>query len=241
MPALTDDIYEAIKASLMDGVLSPGARLSIDGLARELSVSQTPVREALARLEADGLTRSVPNRGYFATELPSRDEFVATYDLRLQLEPWAAARAAELATDDDVRAIVDCVGDLGTLPFEGGWNDYRSLTQHDQRFHQLVHDASGNLLLSPLFRRMHVHMQNFRLYYGGGHGAHAVNEHRLVAGSIAQRDPVAAAAAMTSHLVAARDRLLPVYDEMARSGRNQPGPDGSTDGAVGKRVNGSGR
>ena len=223
MPALTDDIYETVKASLMDGVLTPGARISIDGLARELSVSQTPVREALARLEADGLTRSVPNRGYFATELPSRDEFLATYDLRLQLEPWAAARAAELATDDTVRAIVACLDDLGTLPFEGGWSDYRSLTQHDQRFHQLVHDASGNMLLSPLFQRMHVHLQNFRLYYGGGQGAQAVKEHRVVAVCIADRDPAAAATAMTDHLVASRDRLLPVFDEVERSGRAPAG------------------
>jgi DNA-binding GntR family transcriptional regulator len=215
VPALTDDIYETVKASLMDGVLAPGARISIDGLARELSVSQTPIREALARLEADGLTRSEPNRGYFATELPSREDFVATYELRLQLEPWAAARAAAHATDGSIRAISACLDDLGTLPFEGGWSDYRSLTQHDQRFHQLIHDASGNLLLSPLFRRLHPHLQNFRLYYGSGMGTAAVNEHRAVGVAIARRDPAAAAAAMTAHLVASRDRLLPVFDDRA--------------------------
>jgi DNA-binding GntR family transcriptional regulator len=241
VPALTDDIYEIVKASLMDGVLSPGARISIDGLARELSVSQTPVREALARLEADGLTRSVPNRGYFATELPSREEFVATYELRLQLEPWAAGRAAEAASDAMVKAIIGCLDDLGSLPFEGGWSDYRSLTQHDMQFHQLVHDASGNLLLSPLFKRMHAHLQNFRLYYGRGIGAHAVNEHREVGVAIAGRDPGAAAAAMTRHLVASRDRLLPVYDEVQRSGLGPAGPDARTDGAGDPRMNGSTR
>ena len=81
------------------------------------------------------------------------------------------------------------------------------------------------MLLSPLFLRMHVHMQNFRLYYGGGHGAHAVNEHRVVAASIADRDPTAAAEAMARHLTAARDRLLPVYDEVQRSGLGPVGPD----------------
>jgi DNA-binding GntR family transcriptional regulator len=241
VPALTDDIYETVKAMLMDGVLSPGARISIDGLARELSVSQTPVREALARLEADGLTRSVPNRGYFATELPSREEFVATYDLRLQLEPWAAGRAAEVASDATVKAIIGCLEDLGALPFEGGWSDYRSLTQHDMQFHQLVHDASGNLLLSPLFKRMHAHLQNFRLYYGRGIGAHAVNEHREIGIAIADRDPAAAAAAMTRHLEASRDRLLPVYDEVQRSGLGPADPDARVYGARDPRMNGSTR
>ena len=100
-----------------------------------------------------------------------------------------------------------------------------------------MHDASGNLLLSPLFLRMHAHLQNFRLYYGRGIGAHAVNEHRAVGIAIADRDPAAAAAAMTRHLEALEDRLLPVYDEVQRSGLGPAGPD-STDGPR-KRMNGS--
>lgn len=217
MPALTDDTYEAVKAMLMDGVIAPGGRISIDGLARAFSVSQTPIREALARLESDGLTRSEPNRGYFATELPTREEFVATYELRLRLEPWAAARAAERRDPSAVAALRGCLDEIGELPFAGGWSDYRWLTQHDQRFHRLVHDASGNVALGPLFTRMHAHLQNFRLYYGSGIGTQAVNEHVEVVAAIAAADPDAAGAAMVTHLEAARDRLLPVFDATDRA------------------------
>ncbi|MDQ1690891.1 MAG: hypothetical protein QOD87_999, partial [Pseudonocardiales bacterium] len=54
-PSLSDDVYEAIKALIMNHAIAPGSRLSIDQLARDLAVSPTPIREALARLESDGL------------------------------------------------------------------------------------------------------------------------------------------------------------------------------------------
>src|SRR5438046_10671229 len=66
---LADDVYEAVKALVMDHVIAPGARVSIDGLARELGVSQTPIREALARLEPDGLVTKAPLRGDSASPL----------------------------------------------------------------------------------------------------------------------------------------------------------------------------
>jgi DNA-binding transcriptional MocR family regulator len=64
---LVDDVHEAIKSMIMDGEIPPGARVSIDGLARQLSVSPTPVREALARLESAELVVKEPLRGYRTT------------------------------------------------------------------------------------------------------------------------------------------------------------------------------
>jgi DNA-binding GntR family transcriptional regulator len=93
---LADDVYEAIKTMLMDHVIQPGARISIDGLAREFQVSSTPVREALARLESEGLADKEPLKGYRATPLLTLEEFDDLYQFRRLLEPWAARRAAEL-------------------------------------------------------------------------------------------------------------------------------------------------
>src|SRR4051812_5975759 len=63
---LADRVYELIKVKLMDNVVEPGARLSIDALSREMDVSATPIREALARLESDGLVVKRAHRGYTA-------------------------------------------------------------------------------------------------------------------------------------------------------------------------------
>ena len=106
---LADDVYEAVKALVMDHVIAPGARVSIDGLARELGVSQTPIREALARLESDGLVTKEPLRGYSATPLLTRAEVDDLFQFRLLIEPWVAGRAAELASRDDHARIAAAV------------------------------------------------------------------------------------------------------------------------------------
>src|SRR3954447_4797766 len=82
-PALADEVYEAVKALVMDHVIAPGARVYIDGLARQLGVSQTPIREALARLESDGLVTKEPLRGYSATPLLTRSEVDDLFQFRL--------------------------------------------------------------------------------------------------------------------------------------------------------------
>src|SRR5919106_3594005 len=80
---LVDDVHEAIKARIMDHAIAPGARVSIDGLARELGVSPTPVREALARLESAQLVVKEPLRGYPTTPLLTADQLADLYRFRL--------------------------------------------------------------------------------------------------------------------------------------------------------------
>src|ERR1700754_4327849 len=99
------DVYEAIKTMLMDHVIRPGTRISIDGLAREFQVSSTPVREALARLESEGLAVKEPLKGYRATPLLTLEEFDDLYRFRLLLEPWAARRAAELISPAGIEQL----------------------------------------------------------------------------------------------------------------------------------------
>src|SRR3979409_183127 len=102
---LTDSVYEAVKELVMDQHIEPGARVNIDQLARELKVSPTPVREALARLEMDGLVIKEPLRGYSVTPMLDAKSFSDLYDVRRLLEPFAARRAAELRDEKVLRAL----------------------------------------------------------------------------------------------------------------------------------------
>ena len=86
---LTDEIYEFLKSKLMDNVVEPGSRLSIDGLSRDLGCSATPIREALARLESDGLVAKRPHYGYTAAPLIDSTTFDELFRMRLLLEPEA--------------------------------------------------------------------------------------------------------------------------------------------------------
>jgi DNA-binding GntR family transcriptional regulator len=91
---LADEVYEAILAQLMALKIPPGARITVDNLVRELQVSHTPIREALGRLEGEGLVVKAHLIGYSAAPQISRRHFDDLYEIRLLLEPNSARRAA---------------------------------------------------------------------------------------------------------------------------------------------------
>ncbi len=206
-PALADEVYEALKASLMDHVISPGQRLGIDPLARDLQVSQTPVREAMARLEADGLVTRTALRGYSATPLLTRAELADLFELRLLLEPWAAARAAERADDDGRRRVAAERGSLAAAPEGARYEHYRALAAHDARFHLLVLELAGNVAVRGAFERTHCHLHVFRLHYAKGAGGRALDEHGRIAEAVVAGAPADAERAMREHLEASHARL----------------------------------
>jgi DNA-binding GntR family transcriptional regulator len=209
---LADDVYEAIKTMLMDHVVRPGARISIDGLAREFQVSSTPVREALARLESEGLADKEPLKGYRATPLLTLEEFDDLYRFRLLLEPWAARRAAELIDDEGRERLT---GELSTAvePTSVDYAGYKSLTAHDNRFHSLIAGLSGSEQVRLAFQRTHCHLHIFRLHYDRDTGPEVLVEHRQIVEAIASGDPVAAEAAMTQHIENSMSvRLRRIYD-----------------------------
>jgi DNA-binding GntR family transcriptional regulator len=209
---LADDVYEAIKTMLMDHVVRPGARISIDGLAREFQVSSTPVREALARLESEGLADKEPLKGYRATPLLTLEEFDDLYRFRLLLEPWAARRAAELI-DDGGRERLTAELSTAVEPTSVDYAGYKSLTAHDNRFHSLIAALSGSEQVRLAFQRTHCHLHIFRLHYDRDTGPEVLVEHRQIVDAIASGDPVVAEAAMTQHIDNSMSvRLRRIYD-----------------------------
>lgn len=209
---LADDVYEAIKTMLMDHVVRPGARISIDGLAREFQVSSTPVREALARLESEGLADKEPLKGYRATPLLSREEFDDLYRFRLLLEPWAARRAAELI-DDKGRERLSAELSTAVEPTSVDYAGYKSLTAHDNRFHSLIAGLSGSEQVRLAFQRTHCHLHIFRLHFDRDIGPEVLVEHRQIVEAITSGTPTTAEAAMTQHIENSMSvRLRRIYD-----------------------------
>jgi DNA-binding GntR family transcriptional regulator len=196
---LADGVYEAIKTMLMDHVISPGARIPIDGLAREFQVSSTPVREALARLESEGLADKEPLKGYRATPLLSLAEFDDLYRFRRLLEPWAARRAAELI-DSRGAELLRAELSSATEPTSSDYAGYKSLTAHDKRLHSLITAMSGSEQVRLAFERTHCHLHIFRLHYDRDTGPEVLVEHRRIVAAITAGDPDAAEDAMNRHL-----------------------------------------
>ncbi|WP_328325645.1 GntR family transcriptional regulator [Kribbella sp. NBC_00382] len=210
---LRESVYESLKRLLMDNALEPGARLSIDGLARELEVSQTPVREALFRCEAEGLVVRRPNAGYLVAPLLGRDALLNLYDLRLLLEPAAAARAAANATTQDRQAIDDAVQAMAPAVHGDTYRAYRDFADEDAKLHTTIAIASGNPLIAETLDRLHAHIHSYRLYFRHGIAEVTTTEHQAIADAIHTQNQPAAEQAMRTHLENSRTRLLTAYDQ----------------------------
>jgi DNA-binding GntR family transcriptional regulator len=208
---LTDSVYEAVKELLMDLHIEPGSRVRIDRLARQLNVSQTPVREALARLEADGLVTKEPLRGYSTAPLLDAASFDQLFELRLLLEPFAARRAAAGRTDAHLRALEEAnVGmRAATAKTSTGttYREYRLFAAQDARFHEAVAAASGNELLRDTLVRLRAHLHLYRLYFHSGVAAETLPEHERLLAAIRGGEAKLAERAMREHVERSRRRL----------------------------------
>ena len=204
---LGDEVYESLKALIMNHVIAPGARMNIDALTRELGTSSTPVREALARLESDGLVTKFALRGYSTTPLLNRRSFEELYELRLLLEPWAARHAAEAVDESGAERLEAELATVVEAPDSTGFEIYQHFLAHDARLHDLIMELAGNETTRRTFGRLHAHLHLIRLNYGKEQGSHAVDEHRALVDAIIARDADGAEAAMRAHLSSARDRL----------------------------------
>lgn len=236
---LSDGTYNAIKSLILDHEISPGQHMSIDQLARDLSVSQTPVREALARLEADGLVTKIPLRGYEATDLLSVQQFDDLFQFRGLIEPWAAGEAARRRTPRENDALKAELAKAQEIPRSGVAIAYPEFVEHDTRFHTIVARASGNRFAEEAFIRTHCHMHLFRVYtatmtiqqneeavggefvqdlfaeyYRGADRPLALSEHEEIAAAIKAGDSIGANELMLNHIESSRQRFAPAVDAL---------------------------
>ena len=233
---LADGTYDAIKAMILNHEISPGEHVGIDELARDLAVSQTPVREALARLEADGLVTKIPLRGYEATDLLSVQQFDDLFQFRGVIEPWAASEASRRSTRREIEALEAELQRAESISRGGAASTYPEFAEHDTRFHALVARASGNFFVEDAFIRTHCHMHLFRVYratleevelpngefvqnmfaeyYSGGSRPLALSEHVAIVGAIKSGDASAAHGLMLDHIESSRRRFIPAVEAL---------------------------
>jgi len=232
---LADGTYDAIKAMILDHEISPGEHVGIDELARDLSVSQTPVREALARLEADGLVTKIPLRGYEATDLLSVQEVDELFQFRSLIEPWAASAASRRATRRDLEALQAEVERAEHIERSSTATTYPDFVEHDTVFHALVAHASGNTWIEESFIRTHCHMHLFRVYkaslsdegatgefvrnmfaeyYESGKRPLALAEHEEIVAAIVGGAGDSASELMLHHIESSRQRFIPAVEAL---------------------------
>ncbi|MBT2547640.1 GntR family transcriptional regulator [Arthrobacter sp. ISL-65] len=207
---LADHVYEELLASLMDGRLEPGAAVSIDGTARELDVSPTPVREALARLEHTGMVRRVALKGYRVAPVFTREDFADLMEARLAIEPVNARLACTRLNPHRLGELEQTVADLKSAPRGPSFAEYKDYLEADERFHQLIAQQTDNQFLLGAYAALGGQVQRFRLFGGVGitDAEYAIAEHQSVLDALSSGDPEKAEAAMAVHIQKVRERAM---------------------------------
>lgn len=213
---LADSAYTELKSRIMRSELVPGAKLSIDGLAKQLAFSQTPIREALARLESEGLLARRPLSGYTVEPLLSAAELADLFEIRMMLEPLAARRAAERGPDAPPEPAVEAGGERADLLDAARTPDPSAdkllFTEADRRFHNTVADLSGSAQLAKTIRRLDAHLHLHRAYIEPEAIGETEAEHLAIAAAIIAVKPLAAEEAMLLHLERSRVRHREAFE-----------------------------
>lgn len=212
--ATVNKVYAALRMPIVDGEIAPGTHIKIDAVARDLGVSQTPVREALQRLEGDGLLIYTPGRGYRTTPVIDLAGLRSLFEFRLLIEPWAARSVATDRLANPAAALDQELRSFERLAARAG-DARQGMLVHDARFHDMILAVTGNEVVRQAFAQTHCHLHVFRLYAVDTAGAITIEEHRKIWRAIKACDPDAAEAAMRDHIHNSFERSARAFDQSA--------------------------
>ena len=201
-PRAAASVYAQIRSRVLRNEIPPSTRINIDGLARELSVSSTPIREALRQLQGDRLVVQEPGRGYRTTPVLGPEELRELFEFRLLVEPWAAKIAAQDRLSNPAHILSRELDDIDALIAAQADVRYE-LMDHDIRFHDAIMRSTSNEVLRAAYAQTHCHLHAFRLFPGERTGERTVAEHRVILAAIRANDQAAAELAMRDHLAGA--------------------------------------
>ena len=216
-------VHERLRDEILDGHLEPGTRLKIAELGARFGLSHMPVREALQKLEGEGLVVVLPNRGASVRQVDAQ-LLVHVYDVIEALDAMLTAKAAAMADGTGLKRIVQA-----QRAFEAAARrrDWRACLACNDVFHKAIHAASGNaegarLISTPdgLIRALRS-----RLGYGVERLDEIALQHDAIVAAIAARDPMRARQLAIAHIEAARADLI------ARLARHEQAARKATSGA----------
>ncbi len=197
---LGESVHRTLLDHLLSGTLASGTEVSEVGLAQELSVSRTPVREALRRLAKDGLLEQLPNRKFRVARFGA-DDLREIYELRQLLEAAAAERAATRLPPARFERLRKAARALGDAPRDDAW--LARALEFDVLFHDTLAEASGNRRLQDQISRLRLIVRAFcRMTATRENLEAAFLEHEAVLRALERRDGPAAGRAMADHVAA---------------------------------------
>jgi DNA-binding GntR family transcriptional regulator len=196
---LQEQVYEYLREQILFGGLAPGQRLIEERLCEETGVSRSPIREAIRRLEKDGLV-VVQAQGGVTVYQPTLDDFTSLFECRLHLEPAAARFAAERRTEEELADLQELLARMADIARE---SDARRTHELHFAFHQRVAEASKNPYMAKIMNDLKVLISFYRnaiLQVHPQRPETVIAEHAAILDAIRRRDGDAAAASMAEHI-----------------------------------------
>jgi DNA-binding GntR family transcriptional regulator len=208
--ALSDWVYTTIKDAILHLQFPPGIQLHVDELADKMGTSRTPIREALLRLEKDGLVRTVPRVGVFVTQI-TRNDLKELFEIRQLLEDYAVKSATPLLTEEDL-AYMERLWEENVNAVELG--DRERFLRAEIGFHTYLVDRATNRHLSAIMESLRdlTYRERVLSMQSEDNLRNTLTEHRRILDALHKRDAELAGSLMAQHLGDARDRILQLLD-----------------------------
>lgn len=203
---LRELVFESLREAIIGGQLRPGERMMEIQLAEEMGVSRTPVREAIRKLELEGLVVMIPRKGAYVAGLSLKD-ITDVFEIRRAVEGLAAELAAERITDDELETLERYLVIIAEQIEEG---DLNKVVETDTKFHTLLYQASRNNRLTQIINNLREQIQRFRttsLAYPG-RMKNALEEHRRIVEAISSRDGEQARRIAQEHIENAENSMM---------------------------------
>ncbi|WP_158299609.1 GntR family transcriptional regulator [Paenibacillus antri] len=207
---LAEKAYGRLKRAITMNAIQPGERIDMNALLERWGVSRTPLKDAVARLEAEGLVTVKPKVGTFATPI-TRQDMLELIRLRLLLEGGSCKEIAAHATEAHRKALRALLERLDEEMAKGADAfDFMRFNELDAAFHQTLVDAAGSRKLSEVYRSLNFHAQSARYNYDRFEERRALTkrDHYEMAEALERRDAERLEAVVRRHIASGKDRLL---------------------------------
>ena len=203
---LREMVYEELKMQILKGSIIPGTRMMEVELAEEMGVSRTPIREAIRKLEKEGLVTIEPRRGAYASMI-STEDMVEILEVRQDLEGLAAYFAADRMTKSQMEELKQVSNSYNEAVMQG---NMEAMIKHDTRFHHIIVESCRNKILVQMIEQLQELVLRFRyIYYDNFRRAENMpEEHEAIVAAIAEGDADKARAAADIHIERLKELVI---------------------------------
>lgn len=216
---LRDVVFNTLRQGILRGLLPPGLRLMEIQLAKQLGVSRTPVREAIRKLELEGLVVTIPRKGAEVAEITPKD-LHDVLEVRCALEALAVELACHAITDKELNELGLYLEKFKTLVPTG---DINALAECDVAFHDVIINSTGNNRLIQMLNNLREQMYRYRLEYLKDDATHPllIKEHQEIIACLQNKDTTGAKSVISEHINQQYEDVIQSLKRHAKTEKNK--------------------